>query len=130
MSRKIVINAKGQRVGEGHHMARLKDAEVEQLIADRGPDDKPKMSYTQLALKYGIGKSSVRDYLTGRRRAQYGKEVKRTQAKKVKAKRVRINYVVSLHTRAKLARLGGGAFIEQMIEELDERAPTREGVLL
>lgn len=128
--RKVVINEKGQRIGEGHHRAVLTDAECAQLIQDRGPESDPLMSYTKLAAKYGISKSGVRDILIGRRRSQYGKEVKRKASARKRIHKVRINYVVSLHTRAWLARMGGGAFIERMKEELEERAPTREGVSL
>lgn len=117
MSRKIRINDRGQRIGEGHHMARLTDAEVDQLIADRGPDSAPRMSYTELAAKWGISKSSVRDILIGRRRGQVGPSVDKAQPKRPACQKVRVNFKVTLHARAKLHRLGGGAWVQKMVEE-------------
>ena len=115
--KKVRVNEVGRRIGEGHHMARLSDAEVEQLINDRGPDDAPRMSYTQLARKYGISKSSVRDILIGRRRGQIGPSVVRPDPKRPKRQKVRVNLRISLHARAKLHRLGGSLWLEKMIEE-------------
>lgn len=111
------VNDAGRRIGEGHHMARLSDREVDQLIADRGPDDAPRMSYSELATKYGISKSSVRDILIGRRRGQIGPSVDKPQSKKAKRPKVRVNLRIGLHARAKLHRLGGGAWLEKVIEE-------------
>lgn len=115
--KKVRVNEVGRRIGEGHHMARLSDAEVEQLIADRGPEDAPRMSYSELATKYGISKSSVRDILIGRRRGQIGPSVDKPQSKKAKRPKVRVNLSIGLHARAKLHRLGGGAWLEKVIEE-------------
>lgn len=111
------VNDAGRRIGEGHHMARLSDREVDQLIADRGSDDAPRMSYSELATKYGISKSSVRDILIGRRRGQIGPSVDKPQSKKTKRPKVRVNLSIGLHARAKLHRLGGGAWLEKVIEE-------------
>ena len=111
------VNEAGRRIGEGHHMARLSDREVDQLIADRGSDDAPRMSYTQLAQKWGISKSSVRDILIGRRRGQIGPSVEKPESKKSKRPKVRVNLRIGLHARAKLHRLGGGAWLERVIEE-------------
>jgi hypothetical protein len=111
------VNDAGRRIGEGHHMARLSDREVDQLIADRGSDDAPRMSYSELATKYGISKSSVRDILIGRRRGQIGPSVDKPQSKKAKRPKVRVNLRIGLHARAKLHRLGGGAWLEKVIEE-------------
>ena len=115
--KRVRINEEGRRIGEGHHMARLSDADVEQLIADRGPDGAPRMSYSELAMKYGISKSSVRDILIGRRRGQIGPSVDKPEPKKVKRPKVRVNLRIGLHARAKLHRLGGGAWLERVIEE-------------
>jgi hypothetical protein len=111
------VNDAGRRIGEGHHMARLSDREVDQLIADRGSDDAPRMSYSELATKYGISKSSVRDILIGRRRGQIGPSVDKPKSKKAKRPKVRVNLSIGLHARAKLHRLGGGAWLEKVIEE-------------
>ena len=56
------------RVGEAHPHAVLTDEEVDRLLEDRGPDHAPRMSYTELARKWGVSKSCVRDIVTGSRR--------------------------------------------------------------
>ena len=117
MMRKIRINERGQRIGEGHHMARLTDSEVDALISDRGPDGDPRMSYSELATKYGISKSSVRDILIGRRRGQVGPSVSKPEPKRPAVRKVRVNLKISLHARAKLHRLGGGVWLQKMVEE-------------
>jgi DNA-directed RNA polymerase sigma subunit (sigma70/sigma32) len=58
---KVQVNERGQRIGQGHRRAVLTDAEVERLLEDRGPEDAPRRSYAQLAKKYRVSKSSVRD---------------------------------------------------------------------
>lgn len=126
----VRVNDRGQAIGEGHHKAVLTDREVEQLIADRGDEKDPAMTYAQLMAKYGISKSSVRDILCGRRRGQIGPKTGKHRKTLAKQKRVRINYVVSLHTRAWLARMGGGAFLERLREELPERAPSAQSLSL
>lgn len=126
----VRVNDRGQAIGEGHHKAVLTDKEVEQLIADRGDEKDPAMTYAQLMGKYGISKSSVRDILIGRRRGQIGPKTSKTRKRTSKQQRVRINYVVSLHTRAWLARMGGGAFLEKLREELPERAPSARSISL
>ena len=68
---KVQVNERGQRIGQGHRRAVLTDAEVEQLLEDRGPEDAPRRSYAQLAKKYRVSKSCVRDICTGRRRGQH-----------------------------------------------------------
>ena len=115
--KRVRINEEGRRIGEGHHMARLSDADVEQLIADRGPDGAPRMSYSELAMKYGVSKSSVRDILIGRRRGQIGPSVDKPPSKVAARPKVRVNLRIGLHTRAKLHRLGGAAWLEKMVEE-------------
>ena len=34
---RVMVNERGQRIGEGHRRAVLTDAEVDQLLEDRGP---------------------------------------------------------------------------------------------
>lgn len=113
----IRINDLGMRIGSGHPRAKLTDAEVDQLLADRGPDHEPAMSYMELARKWGISKASVRDIVKGRRRGQIGPSVDRPEPIRIKGKRVRVNLTMALHLRAKLHRLGGGAWLEKMLEE-------------
>lgn len=112
---RVAVNERGQRIGQGHPQAKLSDAEVEQLLADRGPKHAPAMSYGQLALRYGISKASVRDIVKGRRRGQTGLTVDRKPPARPKGQRVRVNLVIALHLRAKLHRLGGGAWLERAL---------------
>lgn len=113
---RVAVNERGQRIGQGHPQAKLSDAEVEHLLADRGPEHDPTMSYGQLALRYGISKASVRDIVKGRRRGQIGQTVDRKPPARPKGQRVRVNLVIALHLRAKLHRLGGGAWLERALE--------------
>lgn len=107
------------RVGEAHPGAVLTDAEVDRMLDDRGPDHAPKMSYRQLAAKYGVSKSCVRDIITGSRRGRIAAE----------REIVKLEIAVSLPTRAKILRRGGAQWLEQVVaqafrecaRELEER---------
>lgn len=70
MKRRVYFNEIGYRVGESHHNAKLTDIEVDALIRDRGPEDAPTMSLSQLAKRYGLSKSGVKGILDGNRRGQ------------------------------------------------------------
>jgi len=111
----VQVNERGQRIGEGHRRAVLTDAEVDQLLEDRGPEDAPKHSYSQLARKWKISKSSVRDFCTGRRRGQKGVTIERPDARKATQDRVSLQVRVSLKARAIVRRNGGGPWLEQLI---------------
>ena len=102
----VMVNERGQRIGDGHRRAVLTDAEVEQLLEDRGPEDAPKRSYAQLAQKWKISKSSVRDICKGRRRGQKGVIVERPQGKGAKADMVELRVRVPLKWRAIIRRKG------------------------
>lgn len=110
-----MVNERGQRIGEGHRRAVLTDAEVDQLLEDRGPEDAPKRSYSQLARKWKISKSSVRDICTGRRRGQKGSMAERPDARKATQDKVSLQVRVSLKARAIVRRKGGGPWLEQLI---------------
>ena len=112
---RAMVNERGQRIGEGHRRAVLTDAEVDQLLEDRGPEDAPKRSYSQLARKWKISKSSVRDICTGRRRGQKGALADRPQAKGATQDKVSLQVRVSLKARAIVRRKGGGPWLEQLI---------------
>ena len=112
---KAMVNERGQRIGEGHRRAVLTDAEVDQLLEDRGPEDAPKRSYAQLARKWKISKSSVRDICKGRRRGQKGMIVERPQIKGAKIDKVELRVRVSLRSRAIVRRKGGAQWLEQLI---------------
>ena len=113
----IATNEKGYRIGQDHPNAKLTDIEVLALIRDRGPEDAPIMSLSQLAAKYGLSKSGVKGILDGRRRGQPQRLVKKDVTKRDyirKDEKVRVNLRVSLRSRAILHRLGGGAWIDML----------------
>lgn len=123
----VAIGDNGYRIGQSHPKAVLSDVEVEALVCDRGPDDSPLMSYTQLATKYGISKSSVRDIVTGRRRGQAKKIVKRIASKKLPQGKVRFTVSITRRARAILHRMGSGKIIELLAMRVDSElrcAPT------
>jgi DNA-binding CsgD family transcriptional regulator len=66
MKRIVCLNQIGLRLGEDHQNAKLTNAEVDLLLTLRDEG----LSYRQLALKFEISKSSVRDICKGRRRCQ------------------------------------------------------------
>lgn len=110
------MTKRSYRVGEAHPRSVLTEAEIDQMIEDRGPEEAPRMSYTKLSIRYGISKSCVRDILTGRRRGRISAEGQ-VISKVPQQKRVRINMVVSLSTRAKIHRMGGGKWLEKIVAE-------------
>lgn len=114
--RRVRVNERGQRIGEGHPKAVLSDADCERLVADRGPEDAPLASYSTLARRYGISKSSVRDILVGRRRGQIGPSVDRALPRRPVPIKVRVKVTITLHHRAKLRRLGGSHWLAQQLD--------------
>ncbi len=114
----IKKNQSGRRVGDGHPNSVLSDAEVEQVLEDRGPDDDPLMTYAQLAKKWGVSKSCIAGICTGRRRGQAGYVSDTRPAKKSeKMKRVRVRLSIPLYIRAKLHMLGGSKFVENAVRD-------------
>ena len=78
MKRTLSFNDIGCRIGETHHRAKLTDADIEQIFALRDLG----LSYRVIALKFddipgGISKSTVRDVLKCRIRAQVATNFKR-----------------------------------------------------
>ncbi|NMF99559.2 hypothetical protein GPA27_19460 [Aromatoleum toluolicum] len=61
------MNDRGIRIGEHHQNARLTDAEVD-LIRELHEDEG--MGYGELAKRFDVGKSTIADICTYRRRAQ------------------------------------------------------------
>lgn len=110
----VATNDRGMRIGQDHPKAILTNLEVDALILDRGDGDSPAMSYGQLAIKYGISKSSVRDILIGRRRGQLCSLKKKEPAQKMSQKKTRVKLTVTHRTRAILHRIGGAALLERI----------------
>lgn len=117
----IATNDRGYRIGQDHHKAVLTDIEVEAMIRDRGPEDAPTMSLSQLAKRYGLSKSGVKGILDGNRRGQAQRLVAKDETHKASAKKVRVNLKVTLRARSILHRLGGGAWIDHLAERVDEK---------
>lgn len=65
--RVVAVNEKGIRIGEGHQHAKLSDADVELM---REMYEEGFVSYSELARRFEISKSAVRDIVRYRRRAQ------------------------------------------------------------
>lgn len=61
------MNELHRYIGDSHPRAVLTNDEVDRLVAMREAEG---LSYNRLAEIFGISKSSVRDYLVGRRRCQ------------------------------------------------------------
>lgn len=122
VKRYVATNEKGYRVGQDHPNSKLTDIEVAALIRDRGPEDAPTMSLSQLGKRYGLSKSGVKGILDGSRRGQAHRLVKKDVDKPTHINRdpkVRVNLRVSLRSRAILHRLGGGAWIDQLAVRVD-----------
>lgn len=72
MSKKhIAVNGRGYRIGESHHRAKLADADIELILYLREEG----LTYAAIAAKFDDGvtvsKSTVRDVVKGRIRAQF-----------------------------------------------------------
>lgn len=113
--RMVRVNERGLRIGESHPRAKLTDKEVEQLIAERGPEDKPAMSLSALARRWGMSKSGVKGIIDGRARGQIGMHTDKAPTRKDKQPMVRVTLVMSLPERAKLHRNGGSAFVRSLL---------------
>ena len=89
---------------------RLSDAEVEQLIADRGQRMPPDELH---AARGEVRHQQVSGHPDRTQAGQIGPN--RPEPKRVKRPKVRVNLRIGLHARAKLHRLGGGAWLEKVI---------------
>lgn len=122
MTDRIKVNERGIRIGESHPNARLTDLEVEQLIADRGPESDPRMSLRELAVKWGLSKSGVKAILDGRCRAQAPAAerlvAKSTGMQAAAATKVRVRLNLTLAERARLRRLGGSVWVQRMLRKV------------
>ena len=70
--RRIALNERGQRIGEGHPGAVLTDDEVDLVWELRAGG----MSYGRIAAKLEVSKGCVAKILTGQRRGQVAAEVR------------------------------------------------------
>lgn len=82
----VFVNEKGKRIGEDHHRAKLTDADIDLVfyLHEAG------LSYRQIAEKFddiagGISRSTIRDVLKGRRRAQVPAATKRVLERSIAA---------------------------------------------
>jgi hypothetical protein len=80
----VFVNENGKRIGQDHHRAKLTDSDIELVFYLREAG----LSYRQIANKFddipgGIGKSTIRDILTGRKRAQVPAAVKRVMVRAI-----------------------------------------------
>ena len=116
VKRKVMVNERGVRIGDGHHKAVLTDAEVAQLLTDRGPDDAPSMTYLQLAKRYGVSKGCVASIVSGRTRGLQGQVVLRSRVRKPHLAPVRVTMTMDAADRARLHRLGGSRFVLSALE--------------
>ena len=115
MKKAIRVNERGIRIGESHPNARLSDVEVELLLGDRESG----MSLAALAKKWHISKSGAKKICDGTCRGQIGQFKKKEQTKIRKAE---VKLSVPLAVRAKIHRLGGCAWVEQIVSEANEPA--------
>lgn len=127
----IATNEKGYRIGQDHPNAKLTDIEVAALIRDRGPEDAPTMSLSQLAKRYGLSKSGVKGIIDGNRRGQAQRLVKKEAGVSRPANDPKVSgqFRVSLRARSIINRIGGGKALERMAWAIDaklRRAPTQE----
>ena len=85
MTTKLVfVNDKGKRIGQDHHRAKLTDPDIELVFELRAAG----LSYQVIADKFddipgGIGKSTIRDILSGARRAQIPAATKRVLVRSI-----------------------------------------------
>lgn len=131
VKRYIATNENGYRIGQDHPNSKLTDIEVAALIRDRGPEDAPTMSLSQLAKRYGLSKSGVKGIIDGNRRGQAQRLVKKDTETKRTSREPKVSgqFRVSLRARSILNRIGGGKALERMAWAIDARlrcAPTQE----
>ena len=115
MKHAVMVNARGVRIGDGHHKAVLTDAEVAQLLADRGPEELPAMTYQQLAKRYGVSKGCVASIVSGRTRGLQGRTVARVRVVEADQQKVVAKVTLTLADRALLARLGGSKWLRKAL---------------
>lgn len=115
VKRRVMVDERGVRIGEGHHKAVLTDPEVAQLLADRGPEELPAMTYLQLAKRYGISKGCVASIVSGRTRGLQGRIVARVRVVEADQQKVVAKVTLTLADRALLARLGGSRWLRKVL---------------
>ena len=111
----VRVNEPGMRIGESHHKAKLTDNDVRRLLDDRHVGG---MSLQAIADKWGMSKSGVKMIVDGSRRGQVGPKVAKKPTEVSAPKRVRVKLTIGLYHRAKLARLGGRVWLENMLDQV------------
>ena len=114
----VMVDERGVRIGEGHHKAVLTDSEVAQLLADRGPEELPAMTYLQLAKRYGISKGCVASIVSGRTRGLQGRIVARVRVVEAVQPKVRAVLELTISDRALLVRLGGAKWLRKVLQSV------------
>ena len=98
---KIMVNERGQRIGEGHPNAKYPDSVIDHILALRDAG----YSYGVIVRKTGIPKTTVAYICRGDRRAQKGAVHERARARP--AKKVRLQVLVPLLVRTIISKNGG-----------------------
>jgi len=80
MSDLFAVNEAGYRIGQDHQNAKLTNHEVDLILELR----EQCLSYAEIASKFDISKSTVRDICTGKRRCQCAFRWKRQSKRKVR----------------------------------------------
>jgi len=73
MDRRVAVNESGYRIGEDHPGAKLTDHEVDLILELR----EQCWSYRQIADKFEVSKSQIRNICTGLKRCQIPWRIKR-----------------------------------------------------
>lgn len=80
----VLVNATGKRIGEDHHRAKLTNKDIDLVLYLREAG----LSYKAIADKFddvagGISRTTIRDILKGRRRAQVPAATKRVLVRSI-----------------------------------------------
>lgn len=108
---KVMLNERGQRIGEGHPNAKYPDSDIERVLALRDAG----YSYGAIVRKTGMPKTTVACICRGDRRGQKG--VVQDRPKGRPAIKVRLQVRVSLLARTIITRNGGGEWLERCVLE-------------
>lgn len=122
---RVMVNERGQRIGEGHPNAKYPDEVVECVLALRNAG----YTYGQIVQQLQMPKSTVACICRGDRRGQKGKMDVQAREKRAQDKKVRLQYSVPLWCRTIIAKNGGGEWLKNCVLEA-ERKRTAEAASL